>query len=165
MQLRKNADYISMPFASSFPHWREEWFVCDNPEPALPEYCAKIAEPQVNWNPKDHGFADDDEVKTLTEKIAELKARGVTGSTILFSLASRRVQPAKRQEKPAWTYSRGDATQEVPDSVTKEFVLKRVEKMGVNIDPEGLRHIGLAFNASKSRHPVINSRHLALHLC
>ena len=39
----------------------------------------------------------------------------------------------------------------------KKAVLRRVEKMVVNIDPEGVKHIGLAYNASKECHVVSNA--------
>ena len=156
IQLRRKSDYIDMPLLSSYPTWKDEWFVLDNPPPSLPEYSAKIAPPLPSWTGEDieEDLAEDPEVKYLLRKIQELKQKGVNGNTIVYSWATRGVQPIKRQDKPAWTYSKGDPTREVPDPVSKENIFRRVTKILGKSGLAGISKIDLAFNASIAHPPV-----------
>ena len=156
IQLRRASEYIDVQMLSSYPTWRDEWFVLDNPPPELPEYTARIAKPQPSWTGKglDEKPGDDPEVKYLLKRIQELKKQGVNAHTVVFSWASRGVQPLKRQDKPAWSFKRGDATREVPDPVDKNKVCQRVQKILGSVDAEAVTKFTLAYNASMARAPV-----------
>lgn len=99
-------------------------------------------------------MARDPEVKFLLKKIGDLKKQGATADSIILNWVSRAVQPMKRHAKPAWSFSRGDVTKEVPDPVNTNQLIQRVEKMLESINPNGLKKFNLAYTASAARPQV-----------
>ncbi|GJN06609.1 hypothetical protein PR202_ga24357 [Eleusine coracana subsp. coracana] len=111
-KLRKKEAYINVPLKTG--NSKDEWFYCDNPPPILADFSGAKAVHQARWLEKPD--PTDPQVVASLEKIIELKNEGIDGITIEKSFIVRRVQPLKKQSRPAWDYATDDEMREVLDT-------------------------------------------------
>lgn len=116
---------VPLPLANKF--WHNEWFYCDNPPPSLPNFVGKKAESHESWSKKSN--PNNEPIRELQKKIAELKKKGIDGVTMSCSFIARRVQPIKELVHPGWEYSTGDSTKEVPDPPSLTLTIFRLSRL------------------------------------
>ncbi|RLM61787.1 retrotransposon protein, putative, unclassified [Panicum miliaceum] len=85
--------YIPNKLPTSLPGWRDRWFYVGNHALSLAERTpgAPILGEEWTTIPEDKS-----QVNELLEKIMELRNKGVTGTSMIYSWSIRRIQPLQK---------------------------------------------------------------------
>nr|ABF93728.1 retrotransposon protein, putative, unclassified [Oryza sativa Japonica Group] len=141
--------YFSMPFKTSNKGWHVNWFYCQNPEPALPEYSCLPPVYQDTWNSLPTGDEAAQAVE-LMERMIKLKEQGLQGEQITRHFIKCRLAPIKERSRTAFEFDgKHDPNREDPDSLNFKVMKERIYKIFSNAIVASYSHLlpVLPFNA------------------
>jgi hypothetical protein len=102
---------------TSLNSWQQQWFYCENHDPSLPPFIARLPEYDATWI-EEPIETEMSAMKALASRVSELKRLNLTGVGVVANWLTHQVIPLKKQVHPGWEY-RGvqDPTRESDDNI------------------------------------------------
>jgi hypothetical protein len=85
-------EYIDLTLPDNTTSWKQGWFYLDNPAPALRERTGRVSVPSREWT-NQLETRNIEELKPLLDDLEQLKAEGLTSSTVAISFCCYIIQP------------------------------------------------------------------------
>jgi hypothetical protein len=131
--------YFDLSMPKSMKGWQKKWFYLRNDASTpLPIFTSSCPVPLPSWG---DGVARKDLSKfhPMREALQQLRQEGLTGTHLLWTFFSRRIQPLRRQKIKMWLYP-GPSCPDRPFSVELSTVevdsrVHKVLDLGVNPNP------------------------------
>ena len=104
MQLRQGVGkkYIPYKLTGKVIDWKDFWFYVENQKPALLARTPGPPIPRASWNAKVDDLV---QVNQLLDIIDQLKKKKITGASVVYNWAMRRIQPLHKRANLGFDYS------------------------------------------------------------
>jgi hypothetical protein len=123
------SEYIDLALPDNTTDWKQGWFYLNNPTPALRERTGQIPSLGPEWT-NQLATQDREELKPLLDDLEQLKAEGLTSTTVAINFCCRLVQPLKDRAHTAFEYwGQTDPTRVAQRKVSKAEMMARAKNI------------------------------------